>query len=1486
MNPIKMLVLALALLAASVAAQTVHFYPPDDAKWIAGRSYISQGNPASAKLLTIDPNKCGWYTASVSATDAFRSYAQFWLGKPGSDRIGPNGRMETDFDNVAAFDDPGSGGGVFRLGEIFDRLGSNIYLVADELDPGDPNAGWYGTDPGYNDESRCKFDLAAFIYDTDMSVHPDFSCGEYANGTDAGNGPNTKANCTLTGSGAGGTGAYSTADAYTRGGNLKGTCNGVRKNVVASTLGDDRKIKYNRSGDTKQCWTSEDWFNKAFTSTPGVNVERCYNMPFQQVKTGTSAGSFEFNSDSTKNTNGRLIGGFYPLLLTNRDDADYSQCPTCDAKRPAQNFAPLIKSISAQTFANYTSREGDFADGDTPAATAMGATGNSVWNWADPGQSPTNDATGTREGMNWYLHGNTAIKGTEMAAANSFYCFESHADFYYDPSQVFYFSGDDDIWVYINKKLVIDLGGTHLAAPGKVDLGASAGTLGLEEGNLYPIDIFFCDRRTTMSNVRISTNMYVVQKSTFYNDDKEQNKQKNYMCAAISGGADCASKMGGGSSIDACGPALITGGYTVDFYMVRRGTTDGPRDTIYLSPARGSNQRGACNGTGNSFTCYDGIKVTDAVYTCGGKWQCRGNADATAQVHGLTGNFNVYARLMGPDGKQHPGSKPLLIDNFKSETKTNIVWGTLFNMNKDNPPPERLNDAYGEITKKEQSIIAGKRTPVYISLGSWATEDSFEYEESEVPISYQLTISGGTGLRIYKNLTDDTPHNGSGTLKPSGIDTLYVEGAYDIGEDRDFYLNVTAETDDAPSMKLTVKQPRFSFTSRDGGQINPRGFETWATSGGKPPYVGSPLDMYIVALDPARNNEICSSCSFPLGILRETSATEGPCAVGPGQIVVSDGLKMESGKATVTVRGKEDTGVQECTAKWTISGPSRDVTNATWTGLRFRNAPIPIPTKSYISDRNGDGIGDSVYIEFNKSFGDTLLPVLLGVVWGDSSNIQYFKADGYSVEELLNRTYVENLYRTSGFREANRNYWRNNGFIKGDSIIIIATPTSTFSKGILTTGTGTVSSHIPFVDPEDRNSFQYSSSPTPLIDRISPIVIKAEYEYAGSGNCDEKTGTNGCRELLTVVLSEPVFKADGTDTYDWKNPFYYCLKSQGETCGTKDTTQWLSQTWDNLDWNWERPKQRNDEDTAHSAAYRPNTSGDNNMTAPGGGKGDSIVQMVYYHYKTAQGTTRKPKAGDWIKIRRPADDLNVFVDAEGNPASLRERGVLITGKNPSRRKQLKIQTIKGPNPPVLGGIFEGGAGDAGPWWWEGREDVKNEVGQLFVGDGNVSAILPIVATHPDSVKQYYPGSVGAIFEVSSKFGDIEAFASDECKLGDCTTEDGAPLMQNLARAITLHASAWYHTNLGDYTAHKDNIKANCSDRIFASSTKENCLDNQFNFYLAWDLKANNGRFVGAGAYVGISKFHMQLNYKIDGKSKSKKFEQQEFIEMYGVRRSK
>jgi fibro-slime domain-containing protein len=97
--------------------------------------------------------------------------------------------------------------------------------------------------------------------------------------------------------------------------------------------------------------------------------------------------------------------------------------------------------------------------------------------------------------------------GNEGNEHNFHFTFELHMEFAYKGGEVFTFTGDDDLWVFINDRLAIDLGGLHPAQSETIDLDARAAELGITPGTTYPLDLFHAERHTNASNFRIESNL-------------------------------------------------------------------------------------------------------------------------------------------------------------------------------------------------------------------------------------------------------------------------------------------------------------------------------------------------------------------------------------------------------------------------------------------------------------------------------------------------------------------------------------------------------------------------------------------------------------------------------------------------------------------------------------------------------------------------------------------------------------------------------------------------------------------------------------------------------------------------------------------------------------------------------------------------------------------------------------------------------------------
>jgi len=97
--------------------------------------------------------------------------------------------------------------------------------------------------------------------------------------------------------------------------------------------------------------------------------------------------------------------------------------------------------------------------------------------------------------------------GNQYLDHNQDFTTEIHISFPYKGGEVFTFLGDDDLFLFVNSRLAVDLGGVHDALPGTVDLDARAGELGLQIGQTYKMDIFQAERHCCQSTFHLETTL-------------------------------------------------------------------------------------------------------------------------------------------------------------------------------------------------------------------------------------------------------------------------------------------------------------------------------------------------------------------------------------------------------------------------------------------------------------------------------------------------------------------------------------------------------------------------------------------------------------------------------------------------------------------------------------------------------------------------------------------------------------------------------------------------------------------------------------------------------------------------------------------------------------------------------------------------------------------------------------------------------------------
>ena len=860
------------------------------------------------------------------------------------------------------------------------------------------------------------------------------------------------------------------------GGGYVGNCIGVHKGIVQDYLGANNKPVYNPSGiNGPGCFGSETEFDKLFNYQPDVNEVVCYNLPFSRARDGR----WTYNSDEA--VTGTNVGGFSPIENTTDESVitlnGVKQGPTPFARklRKAQGPVPTTEPdldhyCNGPGWTGGVNCEGLFANGDFPA----------IWNWGAP----------RWEGMR-----------------NQHFCFESHATFTYKPGQEFTFRGDDDIWIFIGGKLAVDIGGTHLAAPGHVVLSQITDKDGnpLVAGQQYNIDIFFCDRRTTMSNVIIKTNMYIKQSTglDIAPTGKDQSGGISYeVCWEKAGDSDCAAvAMGSGGASGGtqrfCGKDIETalGAGVISYYITTRGG-----DKIADLPG--------------GRVWYGGFDLTDP-------YNPKIN---TNKVGGL--NPGAYRLVVEIQGKK-------TYVNFRVKGNLDIVNQTVTYQP---VTGDSVSTFYKPGTKWEfvDKALAGTRVPLYVS----AVVDGDIDLLSAAGQNYSLTVAAGMNVYTTKdgNETAVFPR----TIGETGVDTVWASvplaGMTAAVETKTAQVrsNVATIEFHAPQLQFVTNVEEdstgaiASFTPVTGDPDSLDGTEYYN-------WVGSDVELFLLAINPI-TGKACSECNFSVDAIDASPRMEITASA------------FEGGLATVRVRSFKE--YMDTTAAFTMaSAENPTLVLATYTNMKFREPPVPYPTVVELYDTRGeaaqtsmriptpyheesreylDGIADSISITYHRQFHKDSLPNFICLEWDEDKEfkLKNFKFDSEKgLESSVKKDTLVICSDSIGRAQILAAYKDR----PNDSTLVFGG--FKFSEKVKTVGDGKVRSWATF---EDRKQVSVQSFDRGTTDRIPPVVLKARLST---------NKTNKEFDDIRFVFSEPLAAEDSSKL---KNMLAYYMPSATE----------------------------------------------------------------------------------------------------------------------------------------------------------------------------------------------------------------------------------------------------------------------------------------------------------------------------------------------------
>lgn len=256
-----------------------------------------------------------------------------------------------------------------------------------------------------------------------------------------------------------------------------------------------------------------DWAGESHPNDVDVDFGGIYDgNSFTSVTFLDSTGTLQTNQKCQGHVRGMVRDTLVDGLPARMDSLLYPWGQCAAAHEIERWFVPetLATDAAGNKYTNATCRDIDLALDEEGFWLADITEAGSCNDPVNPGFYPLDDFE--------YLDSAKTVKNPKFdwdvqgCKHNYSFSMKISAQFQYVKGQYFEFRGDDDVWVFINNRLVVDIGGCHSPVEGAVDLDS----LGLIEGETYPFRIFFSERNATGSNFKMRTSINLETEKTYY----------------------------------------------------------------------------------------------------------------------------------------------------------------------------------------------------------------------------------------------------------------------------------------------------------------------------------------------------------------------------------------------------------------------------------------------------------------------------------------------------------------------------------------------------------------------------------------------------------------------------------------------------------------------------------------------------------------------------------------------------------------------------------------------------------------------------------------------------------------------------------------------------------------------------------------------------------------------------------------------------------